>query len=139
MNIEDVLGLMQERVIDEYTDTSLVEEQLLCEINSDWINKYKCNTNNWAIRKHLIQYLGQLILADIRVLSLVGVNGIGKSSLALNVGCSSPLCDILPTLKIISFDTYKANFDVFAKQILGNQIIIDGEIPPSILIQKMFF
>lgn len=128
MNIEDIFGLISERCTSNYIGTNFDDEQLLCEISTNWINECDNNSRNWVGRRDLINHLSQLLCSHVRILSLVGVSGIGKSSLALRLGCSSPLSETFSTLKIISFDTPKPSFDLFIQQIIGNQISFNSNI-----------
>lgn len=141
MNIEDVFGLMQEKRADNYTDNYLGSnadtEQLLCEISIHWLNECERKSSDWVGRNNLIDKLSQLLFSQVRVLSLVGISGIGKSSLALRLGCIPQLSQILPTLKIISFDTPKPSFDLFIKQILGTKIIAQDKFSPGQIITMM--
>jgi hypothetical protein len=88
------------------------------------------NTNEirWVGRQALITELVAKLQADCRVLSLVGITGIGKTSLAARLCVDTAIRQTLPVLKVISFDQQLPNFESVVKCLLGEAIATDPEM-----------
>jgi DNA-binding CsgD family transcriptional regulator len=75
----------------------------------------------WVGREPLIQQLSHRLQADCRILTLVGITGIGKSALAAQLALEPHLGQQFSLLKAVSFDAQSPNFISVASQILGQQ------------------
>lgn len=93
----------------------------------------------WVGRNQLIQELAQKLLQDCRILSLVGLTGIGKSSLVGRLILEPAIAQAFPLLKVVSFDAEPPNFAVVARRLLGEQATQDERLQkdPSQLVSEM--
>jgi len=100
---------------------------------------YETDETRWVGRDQLIQELAQKLLQDCRILSLVGLTGIGKSSLAARLILEPAIAQAFPVLKVISFDAEPPNFAVVARRLLGEQVTQDERLQkdPSLLVSEM--
>jgi hypothetical protein len=99
-----------------------------------------CYQTRWVGREALIQQLTEKLQAECRILSLVGIAGIGKSSLAARLALElkeavetavtqtkSAYADygkraVLP-IKVVSFDAEPPKFATVAQCLLGKEVI----------------
>lgn len=79
----------------------------------------------WVGRQFLIRKLSQKILADCRILSLVGITGIGKSSLAARLSLEPAIATKYPQIQVIHCSDPKDTFEDMASHILGKHLIQD--------------
>ncbi|MEH2261910.1 ATP-binding protein [Nostoc sp.] len=82
----------------------------------------------WIGRELLIDALTQKIQGNCRVLMLVGITGIGKSSLAVRLGLEPAMAHTWPVLKLIRFDDNLHIFKQFAHQLLEEQMPSEPEL-----------
>ncbi|MEH2140388.1 ATP-binding protein [Nostoc sp.] len=82
----------------------------------------------WIGRELLVDALTQKIQGNCRVLMLVGITGIGKSSLAVRLGLEPAMAHTWPVLKIIRFDDNLHIFQQFAHQLLEEQMPSEPEL-----------
>ncbi len=75
----------------------------------------------WVGREPLLYRLIQKLQNHCRILSLVGITGVGKSALAIRLALEPTITQTWPTIRVIRFDADKNTFAPFAKQILGAQ------------------
>ncbi len=75
----------------------------------------------WVGRETLITNLIKKLQGECRVLSIVGITGIGKTSLAAELTRKPEILQLLPELKTASFYQDSPQFEVVARQVLGHQ------------------
>lgn len=73
----------------------------------------------WVGRESLVDALMQKIQGNCRVLMLVGITGIGKSSLAIRLSLEPKIAQTWSAVKLIRFDVDQHAFEQFARQLLG--------------------
>lgn len=97
------------------------------------------NEIRWIGRDALIRKLSQKLQADCRVLSLVGITGIGKSALAARLILEPEVAQCFSALKTISFDPESRNFTIIARCLLGEQAIQREQVQkePQLLVNEM--
>jgi hypothetical protein len=86
----------------------------------------------WVGRETLITSLIQKLQGDCRVLSIVGITGIGKTSLAAKLIREPEILQLLPELKTVSFYQESPNFEVVARQVLGHQVARTEQLQTSV-------
>lgn len=72
----------------------------------------------WVGRESLVNALAEKIQANCRVLVLVGITGIGKSSLAVRLSLEPTIAQAWSVIKLIRFDADQHAFEQFARQLL---------------------
>jgi hypothetical protein len=75
----------------------------------------------WVGREPLVDRLSKKMQANCRVLMLVGLTGIGKSSLAVRLSLEAQIAQTWLVVKAIRFDAESPSFEGFASQVLGQQ------------------
>lgn len=70
-------------------------------------------------RESLVEALTEKIQGNCRVLMLVGITGIGKSSLAVRLSLEPRIAQTWSVIKLIRFDPNQNAFEQFARQLLG--------------------
>jgi hypothetical protein len=93
----------------------------------------------WVGREPLLYRLIQKLQNHCRILSLVGITGVGKSALAIRLALEPIITQTWPTIRVIRFDAEKNTFEPFAKQILGAQFPQDPTLQtnPKQLIEPL--
>ncbi len=93
----------------------------------------------WVGREPLLYRLIQTLQNHCRILSLVGITGVGKSALAIRLALEPTITQAWPTIRVIRFDADKNTFALFAKQILGAQFPQDPslQINPKQLVELL--
>ena len=79
-------------------------------------------------REPLVNALTRKLQGNCRVLMLVGITGIGKSSLAIRLGLEPARVQNWSVLELIRFDTNRYTFEQFARQLLGEQTPLEPEL-----------
>lgn len=82
----------------------------------------------WVGRELLVDALTWKIQGNCRVLMLVGITGIGKSSLAVRLGLEPAMAQTWSVLKLIRFDANWQMFEQFARQLLEEQMPSEPEL-----------
>ena len=82
----------------------------------------------WVGREKLITQLNHRLLEDCRVLSIVGITGIGKTALAMRLTLELEVTQLLPKLYSVSLDRESPNFEVLARRVLGEQAATDEQL-----------
>lgn len=78
----------------------------------------------WVGRETLIAELVEKLQGECRVLSIVGITGIGKTSLAGQLAKNSTLREFLPYLKEVSFyQESSPSFTAVAQLVLGDELL----------------
>lgn len=91
----------------------------------------------WVGRKALIEQLTTKLQSDCRVLALVGITGIGKTSLAAKLAIEPALHQALPTLKVINFNEHLPNFEIVVKSIFGEVAAKELQQSPEKMVIKV--
>lgn len=81
------------------------------------------NETRWVGRELLVEALTQKVQGNCRVLMLVGITGIGKSSLAIRLSLEPTITQTWSAVKLIRFDADQHTFEQFARQL--------GQIPST--------
>ena len=97
------------------------------------------NAIRWVGRTELITELEHRLQQDCRVLSLVGITGIGKTSLAMRLTLEPSVALSFPQFYTVSIDRASSNFLVVARQLLGEQPALEEQLQkdPGSLVQAM--
>ena len=82
----------------------------------------------WVGRETLIGKLIAKLQGDCRVLSLVGITGIGKTSLAAQLTREPQMQEFLPRVKTLSFYQGSLDFQVVAQRVLGENLASQPEL-----------
>ena len=124
-NIHSVLRRLQASAPDSgsASTTTLTQSTSLSTIEG--------NEVRWVGREGLVQRLEQKLLADIRVLALVGITGIGKSSLAIRLTLEPSIADCFSRTIVIRCDRQSNTFEQMARQILGEHLLKSEEVQKS--------
>jgi hypothetical protein len=97
----------------------------------------------WVGREALITQLSHRLQEDCRILSLVGITGIGKTALAVRLTLEPEISHLLPKLYAISMDRESANFEVVTRRLLGEQAVWneqlqkDSDLLVKVLVSKL--
>jgi hypothetical protein len=82
----------------------------------------------WVGREELVTRLSHCLQEDCRILSIVGITGIGKTSLAVRLTLEPEVTQLLPNLYIVSLERESPNFEVLTRRILGEQAVWDEQL-----------
>lgn len=74
----------------------------------------------WVGRESLVNALAEKIQGNCRVLMLLGITGIGKSSLAIRLSLEPTIAQTWLVIKLIRFDADQYAFEQFTRQLLGH-------------------
>lgn len=115
-----------------YPQNSIIQEQpniLTATDTSYCINTYSVpqsfNSIHWVGRTAEITELTSKLLKGCRVLSIVGITGIGKTALAGRLTIEPAILQAFPTVKLVSLDSIFSSFDQVARSILGDEVAVD--------------
>jgi hypothetical protein len=100
-------------------------------INKQSIIQPGFNKINWVGREALIAEISQKLLKKCRILSVVGITGIGKTALAGRLTIEAEIAESFPLVTLVDFNSALANFDSVARSILGEQNAMDSELLQS--------
>lgn len=104
--------------------------------NTQQLIQIEAQEIRWVGRQSLVSDLTEKILSDCRVVSLVGITGIGKSSLAGRLTFESEIAQQYPQVKVCRCSDPENTFDYLAREILGEQIAQNEEFrkdPPQLV------
>ena len=73
----------------------------------------------WVGREQLVQDLCHLLMDDCRIINIVGITGIGKSSLAMRLTLEPQIRQKWPTVCVVRCDRQDNTFEQMARTILG--------------------
>jgi hypothetical protein len=82
----------------------------------------------WVGRESLVDALTEKIQGISRVLMLVGITGIGKSSLAIRLSLEPGIAQTRPVVHVVCFDAKQPTFEHFARSLLKEQMRSDFEL-----------
>ncbi len=93
----------------------------------------------WVGRERLITQLSRRLQENCRVLSVVGITGIGKTALAVRLMLEPEVSQLLPKLYTVSLDRESPNFEVLGRRLLGEQAATDEQLQkePDFLVRAM--
>ncbi len=93
----------------------------------------------WVGRAELISQLSCRLQEDCRVLSLVGITGIGKTALAMRLVLESDVGLGSRELYTISIERSSPNFEMLARRLLGEQAATEEQLQkePDLLVRAM--
>lgn len=95
----------------------------------------------WVGREKLIDDLIAKLLGNCRVLSLVGITGIGKTSLAAQLTRQPQIKAFLPQLFVVDFYQESPDFQVVARRVLGenlaSQLLPDDDALLRAIVHKL--
>jgi DNA-binding CsgD family transcriptional regulator len=99
----------------------------------------EANEIRWVGRDPLIKFLVNKLHQGCRILNLVGITGIGKSSLSIRLALESSATQTWGQVKIIQCDRQANTFEQIARQLLGEQLVQSEEFRknPKRLIESM--
>lgn len=83
----------------------------------------------WVGREEIVNNLKTKLTEntqDCRIVSIVGLTGIGKTSLAARLMVDDNLREFCPSQKVISFDCDDSSFDLIPKALLGEQALFSA-------------
>jgi len=81
------------------------------------------NSNlRWVGRAELIFDLRQKLSGELRIISIVGITGIGKTSLATRLSVDEHISNFLTPSWVRFYDAPTKTFDVVAQQVLGEKL-----------------
>lgn len=89
------------------------------------------HTTHWIGREALIAEICHKLHNKCRILSLVGITGIGKTALAGRLTIEPAIIKEFPIVKLVSFESELPNFDAVARCILGDEIAADEVLRQS--------
>ena len=89
--------------------------------HSPWIPSLDCTGTRWVGRTATLANLTDRLTHTTRVLSLVGITGIGKTSLAQQLLTDRDLQAAFPNPITISFNSESSSFDIVIHALLGQQ------------------
>ncbi|MEO8891860.1 MAG: NB-ARC domain-containing protein [Coleofasciculaceae cyanobacterium] len=113
----------QDLIIQEEPSTLSGGNPLYC-INASSIQQI-FTAIHWVGRTDEIAELTNKLLKGCRVLSIVGITGIGKTTLAGRLTIEPAILQAFPTVKLIDFDSKFSSFDGVTRCILGDEIAAD--------------
>ncbi|MUG93390.1 AAA family ATPase [Scytonema sp. UIC 10036] len=99
----------------------------------------RLDTILWVGRTALVAKLEHQLQEDCRVLSIVGITGIGKTSLAMRLTLESSVAIRFQELYTVSVDRTLSNFLEVARQLLGESIAQEEKLQkePDLLVQAV--
>lgn len=92
----------------------------------------------WVGREELISQLSHRLQEDCRVLSIVGITGIGKTALAMRLTLEPSVANSWRELYTVSIDRESSNFFVVARRLLGQAAMNEQlQKDPDLLVRAM--
>ncbi|NEQ77528.1 MAG: ATP-binding protein [Okeania sp. SIO2C9] len=82
----------------------------------------------WVGRAELIFDLRQNLLGELRVISIVGITGIGKTSLAIRLSVDEYISNSLTPSWVRFYNAPTKTFDVVAQQVLGEKLTAQPQL-----------
>lgn len=120
-------GLEHSKMPSSYSQSSITTYRVLEDSGIRWLG-----------RTGLITELEHRLQEDCRVLSIVGITGIGKTSLAMRLTLASSVAISFRELYTLSIDRASANFLVVARQLLGQAGLEEKlQKDPDLLVKAM--
>ncbi|MGC1394468.1 MAG: NB-ARC domain-containing protein, partial [Coleofasciculaceae cyanobacterium] len=117
------LNFPQDSIIQEQPNILTATNTPYC-INTSSIQP-SFNTIHWVGRTAEIAELTSKLLKGCRVLSIVGITGIGKTALAGMLTIEPAILQAFSTVKLVSLDSNFSSFDQVARSILGDEVAAD--------------
>lgn len=117
-NFQIVLKHYVNRVPKFASQSALAELEKQLEIPASVHSAHSMkDETRWVGRESLVEALSQKIQGNCRVLMLVGITGIGKSSLAVRLSLEPKIAQTWVAVKLIRFDADQHSFEQFARQL----------------------
>lgn len=82
----------------------------------------------WVGRAEQISDLRQNLLDELRIISIVGITGIGKTSLAIRLSVDEHISNFLTPSWVRFYDAPTKTFDVVAQQVLGEKLAAQPQL-----------
>lgn len=119
------LKLTQNSKLDSIAKEESNNDSIYC------INKYSSlqpgfQIIHWVGRQSLIAELTHKLLKSCRIVSLVGITGIGKTTLAGRLTIEPEISQAFPIVNLVDFNSSIPSFDAVARCILGDEIATDN-------------
>ncbi|MEE3717017.1 NB-ARC domain-containing protein [Tumidithrix elongata RA019] len=122
----NAVGVDWVEVVEWNNESEVLQETGLKE--SDRLDIIDPVETRWVGRQALIAELINKLQAECRILSLMGITGIGKTSLAARLSVDMELRQTFPILKVVNFDQQPPNFEVVVKCLVGETVAADKEL-----------
>ena len=124
LKFEDGIDYTYKDDTDNTTEQKTSSSPATAKIDTD-IEDYNLQ---WVGRCDLISELRQNLLGELRIISIVGITGIGKTSLAMQLSVDEHISNYLTSSWVNFYDAPTKTFDVVARQVLGEKLAAQPQL-----------